>query len=497
MVLNLFSISAAEMTAKLKALDLSQAIIEFKMDGTIITANQRFLDAMGYALSEIRGRHHSMFVDPAYAKSAQYAQFWEGLRQGRFQSAEYKRFGKNGKEVWIQASYNPIMDRRGRPYKVVKFAMDVTRQKMQLADYEEQIDAIGKSQAVIHFELDGTIITANDNFLRAVGYALDEIRGRHHSMFVDAAHRQSAEYRRFWESLRRGEYQTGEYKRVGKGGREVWIQASYNPILDADGRPFKIVKFATNVTAQVQERLRRAEIGRRVDADLAHIAEAISTATAQAANAVSASTQTTANVQTVASASEELVSSVGEISRQTVEASRVSAQAVSEAERTNQIVGGLAAAADKIGEVVSLITQIASQTNLLALNATIEAARAGDAGKGFAVVANEVKSLANQTAKATDEIAAQIAQVQGATTEAVNAIGTISQTIKQLSEISGAIASATEEQNAVAREISSNMQTAATAVNSIGNYLDEIAQATKAAEDSTRKVKEASRALAG
>jgi methyl-accepting chemotaxis protein len=483
-------------SAKLRALALSQAMIEFELDGTIITANKPFLDAMGYTLDEIRGRHHRMFVDPAYAATAEYSQFWAKLGRGEFDAAQYKRFGKGGKEIWIQASYNPVKDRRGRPYKVLKCATDITAQKRRDADFEGQLSAIDKSQAVIHFELDGTIITANENFLKTMGYTLEEIRGRHHSLFVDAGFRDSAEYRGFWDALRRGEYQSAEFKRRAKGGREVWIQASYNPILDWNGKPYKVVKFATDITAAVSDRQRRAEIGKRVDGDLTQIAQSISTATLQAANAASASEQTTANVQAVAVAIEQLVTSVTEISRKTTDASRISTQAVDEAERTNTIVTSLAEAASKIGKVVSLITDIASQTNLLALNATIEAARAGTAGKGFAVVASEVKSLADQTAKATEEISAQIAQVQSATGEAVGAIGTIGQTIRDLSGISAAVAGATEEQNAAAHSISSNMQLAAGAVDSIGKAMTQIATASRAAEESTRKVKEASRSLA-
>ena len=308
--------------AKLRSLELSQAMIEFQLDGTIIRANKPFLDTMGYALHEIRGQHHSMFVDPAYAKSPEYAKFWETLRSGEFQAAEYKRFGKNGKEVWIQASYNPIKNRAGRPYKVLKCASDVTRQKSIVADYEGQLRAIDKSQAVIQFELDGTIITANENFLKTLGYRFDEIQGKHRS--------------------------------------------ASSPTSPA--RP-----------APIAQRHHRG----------------------------------------------------GLVERQ-----------------------------------------------------------------GFAVVASEVKSLALQTAKATEEIAAQVAQVQSATGDAVGAIGTIGQTIKELSGISATVASATEEQNAVARDISINMQQAASAVDGIGKSMNEIAAATRAAESSTKKVKEASQSLA-
>ena len=240
----------ADQKGQIAAIGKAQAVIEFQMDGTIITANDNFLNALGYTLDEVKGKHHSMFVDEAYKQSPAYKEFWAKLNRGEYDAAEYKRIGKGGREVWIQASYNPILDLDGKPFKVVKYATDVTRQKLLNADYQGQIAAISKAQAVIEFNMDGTVITANDNFLRALGYTLEEIKGKHHSLFVEEAYRQSSDYTEFWAKLRRGEYQAAEYKRIGKGGREVWIQASYNPILDLNGKPFKVVKYATDITAQ-------------------------------------------------------------------------------------------------------------------------------------------------------------------------------------------------------------------------------------------------------
>jgi methyl-accepting chemotaxis protein len=242
----------ADYAGQVAAIRKSQAVIEFAMDGTILDANDNFLKALGYRLEEIQGQHHSMFVEPAYKQSNEYHEFWAALNRGEYQAAEYKRIGKGGKEVWIQASYNPILDPNGKPFKVVKFATDMTEQKLRNADYIGQIAAVNKSQAVIEFKMDGTVLTANDNFLRALDYTLDEIKGRHHSMFVDEAYRQSYEYKEFWAALNRGEYQAAEYKRLGKGGKEVWIQASYNPIMDLNGKPFKVVKYATDITPQKQ-----------------------------------------------------------------------------------------------------------------------------------------------------------------------------------------------------------------------------------------------------
>src|SRR5580698_8201494 len=243
-------LASADQTGQITAIGKAQAVIEFNMDGTIITANDNFLNALGYTLDEIKGKHHSMFVDEAYKQSPAYRNFWAALNRGEYQAAEYKRIGKGGKEVWIQASYNPILDLDGKPFKVVKYATDVTRQKLINADYQGQIAAISKAQAVIEFNMDGTVITANDNFLWALGYTLEEIKGKHHSLFVEEAYRQSSDYAEFWAKLRRGEYQAAEYKRIGKGGREVWIQASYNPILDLNAKPFKVVKYATDITSQ-------------------------------------------------------------------------------------------------------------------------------------------------------------------------------------------------------------------------------------------------------
>jgi methyl-accepting chemotaxis protein len=249
--------------AQAAAISKSQAVIEFEMDGTIITANQNFLDALGYRLEEIKGKHHQMFVAPEARDGAEYRKFWADLSRGEFQSGEYKRLGKGGREVWIQASYNPILDRNGKPYRVIKFATDVTAKKMRSMEDAGKIAAIGRAQAVIEFNLDGTIVTANDAFLKALGYSLAEIQGKHHGMFVAPEERNSDAYRDFWAKLSRGEFQAGEYKRIGKGGKEVWILASYNPILDDAGKPFKVVKFATDISAQ---KLRNANFEGQIEA---------------------------------------------------------------------------------------------------------------------------------------------------------------------------------------------------------------------------------------
>lgn len=488
--------SSRDTSAKLEALEKSQAVIEFDLDGKILTANQNFLATLGYRLDEIQGKHHSLFVPASLRDGTEYREFWNALRRGEFQAREFPRVAKDGKMIWIQASYNPLLDRKGKPFKVVKFATDITDQKLRNADYEGQILAIQKSQAVIEFKTDGTILTANDNFLKTLGYSLDEVQGKHHGMFVEPEYRDSSAYREFWDSLRRGEYQAAEYKRIAKGGKAIWILASYNPIRDANGGIMKVVKFATDTTAQVEDRMRRGELQKSIDIDLGQITDAVTATSERVTSAAGASTQASSNMQAVASGAEELAASVGEISRQAADALNISMQAVQQANETSAIVSGLAAAAQKIGDVVKLINNIADQTNLLALNATIEAARAGESGRGFAVVAAEVKNLAAQTARATDEISSQVAEVQGTTTNAVGVIEAITRTISRVNEISAAIAASVEEQASVTQSISSNMQVAARGVSDIDANIRDIASSAKSVDDATQKVKEASRRLA-
>ena len=438
---------SVDYAGQVDAIGKSQAVIEFAMDGTILKANENFLSAMGYELPEVQGKHHRMFVSPEFAQSREYADFWARLRDGKYMSAEYQRFGKNGKEVWIQASYNPIMDMSGRPFKVVKYATDITAEKIQRADFAGQINAIGKSQAVISFEMDGTIIDANDNFLNAMGYSREEVKGKHHSMFVDPAYAKSDKYRDFWAALGQGKYQAAEFKRFGKGGKEIWIQASYNPVTDMNGRPFKVVKYATDITKQVQTRITAEEL-----------AEGSS-----------------ASAEAVASASEEMLSAIQEISESMQRSQIAVTDIVSKIQMADEIRGELETTSEAMTGVVQIIRDLAEQVNLLALNATIEAARAGDAGKGFAVVAGEVKNLATQTAKATDQIEVQIGSMLSITKRVVSSTQQISTSANEVSDYVNAVASAVEEQTSVTQDISKNIQFVFTGISELNDCVKQIA----------------------
>jgi methyl-accepting chemotaxis protein len=421
-------IRSMEDAGKIAAINRAQAMIEFNMDGTIVVANDNFLRTMGYTLGEIQGKLHSMFVTSEDRNSAVYREFWAKLNRGEFQAAEYKRLGKGGKEIWILATYNPILDETGKPFKVVKFATDVTEQKLKAADNDGQIAAIRKSQAVIEFNMDGTIRTANQNFLDAMGYTLAEVRGRHHSMFVQPAERDMPAYREFWDKLNRGQYQAAEYRRVAKGGREVWIQASYNPILDLNGKPFKVVKYATDVTIQATLR-KKAENARSL-------------------------------IEQVAAGSEQMSASIREISETMSKSKANAAEATGRVDAADQQSQKLNDAAQAMGGIVELIGNITGQINLLALNATIESARAGEAGRGFAVVASEVKNLANQAKHATDTISKEIEQLNGVAVDVAGSLTAIKVAIAGVNEFIASTAAAVEEQSIVTQDMSSNMQRA-------------------------------------
>jgi len=493
MIFEKFHRGRSETAAKMSALERSQGVIEFALDGTVLRANENFLALVGYRLDEVVGKPHSLFVEPATRESPAYAEFWESLRHGAFQAAQFKRIGKDGREIWIEASYNPLLDRSGRPYGVVKFATDITRQKAQDADRQGQIDAIHRSQAVIAFGLDGTVLDANENFLAVMGYTLPELVGQHHSLLVEPAQRDGSDYAAFWSALRGGTYRRGQFKRIGKGGREVWIEASYNPILDAAGRPYKVVKFATDVTAQVAL---LSDLNRLIDRNFGEIEGAVLHAS-ESSNAATRATGSTAhNVQTMAAASEELAASVHEIAHGMAKARTATDAAHGQVAAAGAVTRKLTGTATAMTGIVALIQNIASQINLLALNATIEAARAGEAGRGFAVVAQEVKTLAAQAAHATNQIASEIDGIQTASEQVAGSLETIQDSVGTMRDYVVNTAAAIEEQSVVTREMSSSMQEAAEAVQAIARNALAITGSIDAVSRTVDTTKDAARVLA-
>ncbi|PXA86116.1 chemotaxis protein [Caulobacter sp. D4A] len=513
----MFNRSQVQAVETLAALDRSLATIEFDPKGRILTANENFCAAMGYALSEIVGRHHSLFVEPDYAASADYAAFWAKLGRGEFDAREYLRVGKGGREVWIQASYNPIRGARGGVTRIVKVATDITEQKRRAAEQHGKMEAVSRAQAMIEFTPAGEIVTANQNFLDALGYTLSEIQGRHHRMFVDGAYANSPDYAAFWDRLNSGEFVAAEFKRVGKGGREVWIQASYNPIFDHKRRIAKVVKFATVVTGRVHavneiaqglDHLARNDltyrISKPVDPQFDKVRNDFNSAMSAldgAMGVVSSATRSVgagaqeisiaaddlsrrteiqaANLEEAAAALDQITATVNRSAEGAREVSQVASAARVDATRSGEIVGEAVAAmgeieesSGKITSIIGVIDEIAFQTNLLALNAGVEAARAGDAGKGFAVVASEVRALAQRSAEAAKEIKALIAKSTSQVGRGVRLVGETGEALSTIVEKVGRIDGLILEIAESSREQATGLSEVNTAV----NRMDEVTQ---------------------
>lgn len=503
-------LKSADFAGQIEAIGRTQAMIQFSMDGNILLANQLFLDAMGFRSEEIVGHHHRMFVKDEDARSAEYSEFWAALNRGEHRQGEFCRRKKDGSEIWLQATYTPILDLAGRPFKVVKYATDVTEEKIRTADFTGQVEGIERSQAVIEFKLDGTILRANQLFLNVMGYRASDVEGRHHSMFIDDATRTSAEYREFWEALNRGEFRAGEFTRYDRSGNQVFIQATYTPILGLDGRPTKVVKYAQDVTEQVRLRESMKRVAGNLGATSVEIAASCTQLSrigeqtqGDASNTkdlsdqvASAAQEVDSSVRSVATASEELNSSIREIAKNASSAAAVAAKAVDGAQATNETIAKLGQSGQEIGNVMKVITSIAQQTKLLALNATIEAARAGEAGKGFAVVANEVKELAKETATASEDISTRIEAIQSDTQRAVSAIGEISQIVQQISDLQTAIATAVEQQSSTTAEISRNVRAAAQGTGEIASKIESVASAAGRASEAADETLSASSEIA-
>lgn len=513
-----------EVNANAKAIEKSQATIEFTMDGTIVSANENFLTLMNYSLSEIKGQHHRIFLESQEANSEAYRQFWAALNRGEFQSAEYKRIGKNGKEVWLQATYTPILDPNGKPFKVIKFATDITENKKQVREFIGQIEAINKAQATIEFNMDGTIITANDIFQKTMGYTLQEFVGKHHRMFVEPAVVNSEDYRQFWAGLNRGEFQTAEYRRIGKGGKIVWLQATYNPILDLNGKPYKVIKFATDITEQKNLSIETARIVddlviglsalengdltqlitneydggfaklrdsfNNTSKKLVDIINDVKTNTDALVNAADevASTASTlsqgaseqaASVEETSASLEEMGASIDQNAENAKQTDTIATKSAKDAKQGGEAVRNTVSAMKEIADKISIIEDIAYQTNLLALNAAIEAARAGEHGKGFAVVASEVRKLAERSQKSANEIGSlagnsvQIAESAGKLIEEI--VPAINKTADLVQEITAA----SQEQSSGVNEVNKAM-----------GQLDQVSQQSASASEELAAIAE-------
>ncbi|WP_109512440.1 methyl-accepting chemotaxis protein [Pseudomonas ovata] len=371
----------------LEAINRSMASVEFDLNGNVLHANENFLKVMGYRLEDILGKHHRIFCTADDVRSPEYDKLWTRLRAGDFVSQTFHRVGREGRTVWLEASYNPVRDSTGKVLKVVKYATDVTARIEEANEARNKLHAIDRAMAIVEFDLEGRILKVNANLSQTMGYSEAELVGKNHSMLCPSEVANSSEYADFWRRLNKGEFFSGQFKRVGRHGQVRWMEATYNPVYDADGKLHRIVKFASDITPRVEEHERDAS---------------------SAAQAYHISVETRKVTEHGTEVIQQAASEMRQISMNIEDSSRIVAQ--------------LGARSEQITAIVNTIRSIADQTNLLALNAAIEAARAGDQGRGFAVVADEVRQLAGRTSRSTAEISEMIGMIQTETRQAIDSM---------------------------------------------------------------------------
>lgn len=467
------------------ALHRVQAVIEFNLDGTILTANDNFLSALGYTLDEIVGKHHRIFCDKDYVRTDAYRDIWMNLAMGKFETGEFKRITKDGDEIWINASYNPILDATGKPVKVVKFATDVTQQKMRSLEQHAKLEAVSRVQAVIEFTPDGKILTANESFCAATGYTMNEIRGKHHRIFCDDDYAASKEYTRFWEKLASGEHDEGKYQRLDRNGKDLFLRATYTPIIDDEGKVLKVVKFAFDITPEV-------ELEKNVTRISGQFAERSASITEQAQKVAAGAQTLGCTTEEISASVEELSASIDSIAQNSRLSDDIAQRTKQEADigagaidRSIESMDLINASSEQINEIVKVISEIAGQTNMLAFNAAIEAARAGEHGLGFSVVADEVRKLAERSSQATKEITKlinetvkRVSQGSDVSREAGAAFKKILEGIGETTESISQITVAVTEQQTAARDVADSVQQIVEASEEAVIASDNIAAAT-------------------
>ncbi|MGJ0456641.1 PAS domain-containing methyl-accepting chemotaxis protein [Aliarcobacter cryaerophilus] len=484
-----------------EVINRNYAVIYFKPDGTVIKANEVFLKTMGYSLEEVVGKHHSMFCEEKFTKTQEYKNGWDDIRTGKTLTAEFQRVKKDKSLIFLRASYMPVIE-NGKVLEVIKLAQDITKNRLKNLFFIGQVKAINKSNAVIEFDMNGNILNANDNFLNTLGYKKDDIVGKHHSIFCEENYKNSNEYKEFWKKLNRGEFDSGEYLRIGKNGNHVWIQASYNPIFDMDGKPFRVVKYATDIT-------HRKNTMFEVEKELKEFSNSLNTllttsinmlkdakfSNENSQNATSSSQNINSLIQDLSNKIDEMQQAIVDISSKTSKNEQIAHEATVQSKQTATAMVKLNEESQKIGETVNMISQIAFQTNILSLNAAVEAATAGEAGKGFAVVAQEVRNLASRSNDAAKNITERIALIQNLVKNSLDSIHEIDDTISDISTISKEISLSMSEQKQNSSIVSQNAKDGSRSLNEVTKNMQDVVLSTENTLIEAQKTQDSSNSL--